>query len=129
VIYKFNSKTKSSLKFGINSCLRNVQNEKLKAPLMIFIFYDESLKLLIDMLIIKCKDRENTKLYLVDKSFKSKFSSIFQVKKLLAFCVIENEANSQVFREIIQKYSNFEQNKSELIYDTEAVVKEVTTEK
>ncbi len=81
------------------------------------------------MMIIKCKDRENTKLYLIDKSFKSKFCSIFQVKKLIAFCVIENDANSQVFKEIIQKYSNFEQNTSELIYDTEAVVKEVTTEK
>ena len=81
------------------------------------------------MLIIKCKDRLNTKIYLIDKTFKNQFTSIFKVKKLLSFCIINNEANTQVFNDIIEKFAKFEQNKYELIYDSSAVVKEVTNEK
>jgi hypothetical protein len=73
IVQNFNSKTKSSLKFGINTVLKIVQNENFKDPLLVFVFSDESIKILIDMLIIKCKARENTKIYLIDKTFKNNF--------------------------------------------------------
>lgn len=79
------------------------------------------------MLIIKAKARENTKIYLIDKTFKNYFTSIFKIRRLLAYCMIKNDANSQVFTEIIEKYKNFEQNELELIFDSSAVVKETTS--
>ena len=79
------------------------------------------------MLIIKCKARENTKIYLIDKTFKNYFTSNLKVKKLLAYCMIKNEANNQVFTEIVEKYKNYEQNNLELVFDSSTVVKEVTS--
>jgi hypothetical protein len=41
--------------------------------------------------------------------------------------MIKNDANNQVFTEIMEKYKNYEQNSLELIFDSSTVVKEVTS--
>ncbi len=128
ILMGFNNKTKESIKFGINTQLKLIQNEQCKDALICFIFHDENLKLLIDMIILKTKERENTKLYILDKSFKSDFVKIFKVKKLLAFTLVQNEANNHVFKEIIEKFVNFEQNKCNIVYDSTSVVKEISNQ-
>ncbi len=69
-MFEFNKKTKSSIKFGFNTTSKLIQSETNKDLIVTFIFYDENLKLLIDLLVLKCKARENIKLYIVDKSFR-----------------------------------------------------------
>jgi hypothetical protein len=128
ILMGFNNKTKSSLKFGINTLLKLIQNEKSMEILICFIFHDENLKLLIDMIILKTREKPNIKLYILDKNFKSEFVKIFKVKKLLAFTIVQNEANSQLFKEIIEKFVSFEQNKCSLLYDSTSVVKEISNQ-
>ncbi len=83
LVYEFNTKTKGSLKFGVNSAVKLIQEtneigndsndskkEKNKEPILIFMFYDEKFKIIIDMIIIKCKELLNVKFYLIDKNYK-----------------------------------------------------------
>jgi len=69
-MFDFNKKTKSSIKFGFNTTSKLIQSEANKDLTVIFIFYDDDLKLLIDLLVLKCKSKENLKLYIIDKSFR-----------------------------------------------------------
>ncbi len=38
--------------------------------MIICIFYDESIRVLIDMLILKSQNRDNTKIYIIDNGYK-----------------------------------------------------------
>jgi hypothetical protein len=100
------------------------------------VFFDESIKLLIDMLILQCQGRENTKLYILDNGFKYVYYNIrkdllniFKIKKLTCFTITKNESNSQVINEIMEKFSNFESEKVKLLYDENNIIKEFTLEK
>ncbi len=53
---------------------------------------------------------------------------MFKIKRLLCFSLIKNEANTQVLHEIVERFTNFEQNKEELLFDSNELVKEITTE-
>ncbi len=70
LIFEFNKKTKSSVKFGTNTIFNLVQKEESKEITLIFVFYDDKLKMLIDLLNMKVKAKDGFKLYLLDKSFK-----------------------------------------------------------
>ena len=88
------------------------------------------------MLILKCQNRMNTKLYILDIGYKYYFIkfrkeliNIFKIKKLICFSLVENEANSQVLSEIMKKFTNFESEKASLVYDEKNIIKEYTLEK
>lgn len=52
---------------------------------------------------------------------------MFKIKNLICFSIIRNEANNNVFTEIIEKLANYEQQKCQMVYDCEKVIKETTT--
>jgi hypothetical protein len=70
LIYNFNSKTKNSIKYGFNTVIKNVQDNTNKSLLIVFMFYEPKFEPLIDVMILKTKERENIKFYLIDSSFK-----------------------------------------------------------
>lgn len=61
---------RSSLKLGFNTICNYIQNERNTNKLLVFIFHDKAIESLIDLLIVKCKARSNTKVYLLDKAYK-----------------------------------------------------------
>lgn len=84
IIYKFNIKSKKSVKFGINAALKyskpikkemindtntNINNktEIINNKCLIFAFYNSKLEILWDLLI---NQTENNKIYFIDETYK-----------------------------------------------------------
>ena len=47
-----------------------IQNKAEDKNCLIFIFYNEFIRILIDMLILKGQDKVNTKIYIIDDVYK-----------------------------------------------------------
>ena len=60
LIYNFNKQTKASIKFGLNTAIHIIQNDKVEKDLvLIFIFYKESMNTLINLILLKSNNFNN----------------------------------------------------------------------
>lgn len=79
------------------------------------------------MLTLKVNSKTNVNLFLIDEDFKPFFVDLLKKKRMLAFSLIKNSANEQVFSEILDKLKSFTQT-SKFILNKEDLIKEVITE-
>ena len=108
LIYNFNKQTKSSIKFGLNTAIHIIQNDKIEKNLiLIFIFYKQSLNILINLLLLKSNNSDNIKIFLIDSNEQKHFLNLFQLKKILAFTLYKNEYNSKVIDEIFNNFHTY----------------------
>jgi hypothetical protein len=88
LIFTFNKETKDSIKFGLNTAIHIIQNDKIEKNLiLIFIFYKQSLNNLINLILLKSNNSNNIKIKLIyikmvkkGKFQVSLFFVIFQIK-------------------------------------------------
>ena len=130
LIYNFNKQTKSSIKFGLNTAIHIIQNDKIEKNLiLIFIFYKQSLNNLINLILLKSNNSNNVKIFLIDSNDQKYFLTLFQLKKLLAFTVYKNEYNSKVIDEIFNNFHTYNSNSNEYIPIYKTNIKEISIEK
>ena len=135
LIHTFNSLTKKTIKFGFNSTMSILQNKaKQSTPKLLFIFYKDSLRLMLNMILMKALSEENNKsckLFLIDEVlFKKQFIDKLKIKKLLCYTIIESDKNSMIFNDLVSKLSQHDNiliNKLNPIYKQD--IKEITIEK
>ena len=127
LIYNFNKETRTSIKFGLNSALQIMKNNKNTLNL-IFIFYKKSLETLFNLILLKYKELENNKLYFINNDEIKNFNNLFNIKKLLAFTIIKNDKNEKVIEEIKNNLSNYNIFNNELIPIYSTNIKEITIE-
>ena len=130
LIYNFNKQTKSSIKFGLNTAIHIIQNDKIEKNLiLIFIFYKQSLNNLINLILLKSNNSNNIKIFLIDSNDQKNFLNLFQLKKLLAFTLYKNEYNSKVIDEIFNNFHTYNSNSNEYIPIYKTNIKEISIEK
>ena len=130
LIYNFNKQTKSSIKFGLNTAIHIIQNDKIEKNLiLIFIFYKQSLNILINLLLLKSNNSDNIKIFLIDSNEQKHFLNLFQLKKILAFTLYKNEYNSKVIDEIFNNFHTYNSNSNEYIPIYKPNIKEISIEK
>ena len=65
------SDQRKSLKFGFNSAIKLLEDQKYREEeKIIFFFQDKGIEILLDMLTLKVKSNNRTKLFVLDKQFK-----------------------------------------------------------
>ena len=130
LIYNFNKQTKSSIKFGLNTAIHIIQNDKIEKNLvLIFIFYKQSLNNLINLILLKSNNSDNIKIFLIDSNEQKHFLNLFQLKKILAFTLYKNEYNSKVIDEIFNNFHTYNSNSNEYIPIYKPNIKEISIEK
>ena len=130
LIFTFNKQTKDSIKFGLNTAIHIIQNDKIEKNLiLIFIFYKQSLNNLINLILLKSNNSNNVKIFLIDSNDQKYFLNLFQLKKLLAFTVYKNEYNSKVIDEIFNNFHTYNSNSNEYIPIYKTNIKEISIEK
>ena len=130
LIYNFNKQTKSSIKFGLNTAIHIIQNDKIEKNLiLIFIFYKQSLNILINLLLLKSNNSDNIKIFLIDSNEQKHFLNLFQLKKIFAFTLYKNEYNSKVIDEIFNNFHTYNSNSNEYIPIYKTNIKEISIEK
>ena len=130
LIFTFNKETKDSIKFGLNTAIHIIQNDKVEKDLvLIFIFYKESMNTLINLILLKSNNSNNVKIFLIDSNDQKYFLTLFQLKKLLAFTVYKNEYNSKVIDEIFNNFHTYNSNSNEYIPIYKTNIKEISIEK
>ena len=129
-MFTFNKETKDSIKFGLNTAIHIIQNDKIEKNLiLIFIFYKQSLNNLINLILLKSNNSNNVKIFLIDSNDQKYFLNLFQLKKLLAFTVYKNEYNSKVIDEIFNNFHTYNSNSNEYIPIYKTNIKEISIEK
>ena len=129
-MFTFNKETKDSIKFGLNTAIHIIQNDKIEKNLILrFIFYKQSLNNLINLILLKSKNTNNVKIFLIDSNDQKYFLNLFQLKKLLAFTVYKNEYNSKVIDEIFNNFHTYNSNSNEYIPIYKTNIKEISIEK
>ena len=130
LIFTFNKQTKDSIKFGLNTAIHIIQNDKIEKNLiLIFIFYKQSLNILINLLLLKSNNSDNIKIFLIDSNEQKHFLNLFQLKKILAFTLYKNEYNSKVIDEIFNNFHTYNSNSNEYIPIYKPNIKEISIEK
>ncbi len=130
LIFTFNKETKDSIKFGLNTAIHIIQNDKIEKNLiLIFIFYKQSLNNLINLILLKSNNSNNVKIFLIDSNDQKYFLTLFQLKRLLAFTVYKNEYNSKVIDEIFNNFHTYNSNSNEYIPIYKTNIKEISIEK
>ena len=130
LIFTFNKETKDSIKFGLNTAIHIIQNDKIEKNLiLIFIFYKQSLNILINLLLLKSNNSDNIKIFLIDSNEQKHFLNLFQLKKILAFTLYKNEYNSKVIDEIFNNFHTYNSNSNEYIPIYKPNIKEISIEK
>ena len=130
LMFTFNKETKDSIKFGLNTAIHIIQNDKIEKNLiLIFIFYKQSLNNLINLILLKSNNSNNVKIFLIDSNDQKYFLTLFQLKKLLAFTVYKNEYNSKVIDEIFNNFHTYNSNSNEYIPIYKTNIKEISIEK
>ena len=130
LIFTFNKETKDSIKFGLNTAIHIIQNDKIeKILILIFIFYKLSLNNLINLILLKSNNSNNVKIFLIDSNDQKYFLTLFQLKRLLAFTVYKNEYNSKVIDEIFNNFHTYNSNSNEYIPIYKTNIKEISIEK
>ena len=130
LIFTFNKQTKDSIKFGLNTAIHIIQNDKIEKNLiLIFIFYKQSLNILINLLLLKSNNSDNIKIFLIDSNEQKHFLNLFKLKKILAFTLYKNEYNSKVIDEIFNNFHTYNSNSNEYIPIYKTNIKEISIEK
>lgn len=132
MILSFNKKAKSSIKFGMNHTIKVLEKSMCSDlnsnPPLIFIFYDENLDNLYDLLVLKAT---KARIYFLDYSFLSDFLEIFKIRRLLSFSIVNNDSVNQVYSDIIDKLKPFEVNSESLkkLFDKDKIMNVISSER
>ena len=102
----FSKKTNSTFYFGLNSTL-NIFQKPNKEEKQLFIFYDEKMESLYDLILFRAKLNSNIFIYFIDKEWQKKFLEIFKLKKLLSFILVKNSINESLFNELKTNLENY----------------------
>lgn len=130
MIYTFNKDTKKSIKFGYNSTMKFLQNPKYSSELkMIFFFYKDNVKILIDLLLLKVKESSNVKVYIIDSKFKEDFKKIFTIKQMICFSVLKIEKNEVVLDHLLKSLEEYNSNNNGLVPIFQVDIRESVIEK
>ena len=101
LIHTFNTNTRRSIKFGLNTIIKYVNKPKENNKILIFIFYRENMESLYDLLLIKNKENEkNIRIAFLDEEYNKEFINVFKIKSCMGLLVIKTENNEKVFNEI-----------------------------
>ena len=93
------SKKISLFLFGLSTSLNSIQKSN-KEEKLLFIFYNEKMETLYDLILFRAKFNANISIYFINEEWKKKFLDIFKLKKLLSFILIKNNLNDSIFNEI-----------------------------
>ena len=108
LIHTFNTNTRRSIKFGLNSIIKYVNKPKENNKILIFIFYKDNMESLYDLLLIKNKENEkNIRIAFLDEEYNKEFINIFKIKSCMGFLIIKTENNEKVFNEIENNLSQY----------------------
>ena len=108
LIHTFNTNTRRSIKFGLNSIIKYVNKPKENNKILIFIFYTDNMESLYDLLLIKNKENEkNIRIAFLDEEYNKEFINIFKIKSCMGFLIIKTENNEKVFNEIESNISQY----------------------
>ncbi len=62
---------RKSVKIGFNSCIKVLEDEKVKEEeKIVFFFIEKGIEILLDMLSLKVKSNKKTKLIVIEKELK-----------------------------------------------------------
>ena len=108
LIHTFNTNTRRSIKFGLNSIIKYVNKPKENNKILIFIFYKDNMESLYDLLLIKNKENEkNIRIAFLDEEYNKEFINIYKIKSCMGFLIIKTENNEKVFNEIESNISQY----------------------
>ena len=108
LIFTFNTNTKHSIKFGLNSIIKYTNKIKDNNKILIFIFYKENMESLYDLILIKNKENnKNIKIIFLNEENNKEFIDIFKIKNCMGFLIIRVESNEKVFDEIEKNLSQY----------------------
>ena len=108
LIFTFNTNTKHSIKFGLNSIIKYTNKIKDNNKILIFIFYKENMESLYDLILIKTKENnKNIRIIFLNEENNKEFIDIFKIKNCMGFLIIRVESNEKVFDEIEKNLSQY----------------------
>ena len=108
LIFTFNTNTKHSIKFGLNSIIKYTNKIKDNNKILIFIFYKENMESLYDLILIKTKENnKNIRIIFLNEENNKEFIDIFKIKNCMGFLIIRLESNEKVFDEIEKNLSQY----------------------
>ena len=108
LIFTFNTNTKHSIKFGLNSIIKYTNKIKDNNKILIFIFYKEYMESLYDLILIKTKENnKNIRIIFLNEENNKEFIDIFKIKNCMGFLIIRVESNEKVFDEIEKNLSQY----------------------
>ena len=108
LIFTFNTNTKHSIKFGLNSIIKYTNKIKDNNKILIFIFYKENMESLYDLILIKTKENnKNIRIIFLNEENNKEFIDIFKIKNCMGFLIIREESNEKVFDEIEKNLSQY----------------------
>ena len=101
LIYTFNTNTKHSIKFGLNSIVKYTNKPKENNKILIFLFYKENMETLYDLLLLKTKENnKNIRILFIDEEYNKEFIDLFKIKSCLGFSITKIQNNEKVVDEI-----------------------------
>ena len=107
LIYTFNTNTKHSIKFGLNSINKYINRSKGEHKILAFIFYKDEMESLYDLMLIKNKEKKNIRIIFLDKDSNQDFIDIFKIKNCLGFLILKNQNNEKAYNEIEHNLSQY----------------------
>ena len=107
LIHTFNTNTKHSIKFGLNSIIKYINKPKENNKILIFIFYRENMESLYDLLLIRNKNNKNIKILFLDEDYNKEFVNLFKIKTCMGFLITRIQNNEKVFDEIENNLSQY----------------------
>ena len=108
LIFTFNTNTKRSIKFGLNSIIKYTNKPKDNTKILIFLFFKENMETLYDLLLIKNKqNNKNIRIIFIDEEYNKEFIDLFKIKSCLGFSIIKIQNNEKVVDEIENNLSQY----------------------
>ncbi len=108
LIHTFNTNTKQSIKFGLNSIIKYVNKPKENNKILIFIFYKDNMESLYDLLLIKNQENnKNIRIAFLDEEYNKEFIDLFKIKSCMAFLITRIQNNEKVVDEIENNLSQY----------------------
>ena len=108
LIFTFNTNTKRSIKFGLNSIIKYTNKPKNNNKILIFLFFKENMETLYDLLLIKNKENnKNIRIIFIDEEYNKEFIDLFKIKSCLGFSIIKIQNNEKVVDEIENNLSQY----------------------
>ena len=107
LIHTFNTNTKHSIKYGLNSIIKYINKPKENCKILIFIFYRENMESLYDLLLIKNKNNQDIKILFLDEDYNKEFINLFKIKSCMGFLISRIQNNEKVFDEIENNLSQY----------------------